>query len=149
MSKYDRDLDAIREANPDCTILTCHDEYMLATLVQGLDGALVGFASFIPELLTSLYAAVQAERSEGGAGGNQRKINRLKEVVYASGEPSGEAHARMKTAMMLAGRFRSNLTRPPIKAPSGPMLEKIRQAVAASNLTPAIGVEDAVPAGMV
>ena len=65
----------------------------------------------------------------------QRKINRLKEVVYASGEPSGEAHARMKTAMMLAGRFRSNLTRPPIKAPAGAMLEKIRQAVADSNLT--------------
>src|SRR5947208_9483166 len=143
MSKYDRDLEAIRASNPDCTILTCHDEYLLATLVQGLDGALVGFASFIPELITSLYAAVRAGDLKR-AQGIQRKINRLKEVVYASGEPSGEAHARMKTAMMLAGRFRSNLTRPPIKAPTGAKLEKIRQAVAESNLQPAAGVADSV-----
>jgi 4-hydroxy-tetrahydrodipicolinate synthase len=148
MSKYDRDLEAIRAANPNCTILTCHDEYLLATLVQGLDGALVGFASFIPELITALYAAVQAGDLKL-AQGIQRRINRLKEVVYASGEPSGEAHARMKTAMMLAGRFRSNLTRPPIKAPSGAMLDRIRQAVAESGLKPAIAVEDAVPAVMV
>src|SRR5438876_100780 len=148
MSKYDRDLEAIRASNPDCTILTCHDEYLLATLVQGLDGALVGFASFIPELITSLYAAVRAGDLKR-AQGIQRKINRLKEVVYASGEPSGEAHARMKTAMMLAGRFRSNLTRPPIKSPAGSMLERIRQAVAEFGLKPAIAVEDAVPAVMV
>ena len=148
MSKYDRDLAAIREANPACTILTCHDEYVLATLVQGLDGALVGFASFIPELLTSLYAAVQAGDLKL-AQNLQRRINVLKEVVYASGEPSGEAHARMKTAMMLAGRFRSNLTRPPIKAPTGAKLEKIRQAVAESNLQPAAGVADSVSAVMV
>ena len=148
MSKYDRDLEAIRAANPNCTILTCHDEYLLATLVQGLDGALVGFASFIPELIVSLYAAVQANDLKR-AQGIQRKINRLKEVVYASGEPSGEAHARMKTAMMLAGRFRSNLTRPPIKAPAGAMLEKIRQAVAQSELQPAPGVDNSVAAVMV
>jgi len=144
MSKYDRDLEAIRTSNPNCTILTCHDEYLLATLVQGLDGALVGFASFIPELITSLYVAVQAGDLKR-AQGIQGKINRLKEVVYASGEPSGEAHARMKTAMMLAGRFRSNLTRPPIKAPTGTMLEKIRRAVAESDLQPA-GTVDATSA---
>jgi 4-hydroxy-tetrahydrodipicolinate synthase len=144
MSKYDRDLEAIRTSNPNCTILTCHDEYLLATLVQGLDGALVGFASFIPELITSLYVAVQAGDLKR-AQEIQGKINRLKEVVYASGEPSGEAHARMKTAMMLAGRFRSNLTRPPIKAPTGTMLEKIRRAVAESNLQPA-GAVDSISA---
>jgi len=148
MSKYDRDLEAIRTANPDCTILSCHDEYLLATLVQGLDGALVGFASFIPELIIALYAAVQAGELRE-AQDIQRKINRLKEVVYASGEPSGEAHARMKTAMMLAGRFSSNLTRPPIKTPNGHMLERIRRAVAESDLKPASSVENAVPAVMV
>lgn len=135
MSKYDRDLAAVRAANPDCTILTCHDEYLLATLVQGVDGALVGFASFIPELIVELYAAV-TDGDLKRAQAVQRRINNLKEVVYADGEPSGDAHARMKTAMMLAGRFRSNLTRPPIKRPEGPMLDKIRKAVQQANLAP-------------
>jgi 4-hydroxy-tetrahydrodipicolinate synthase len=136
LSKYDRDIAAVRAANPAATILTCHDEYLLATMVQGVDGALVGFASFIPELVTALYDAV--------CGGNlheaqaiQRRINVLKEVVYAAGEPSSDAHSRMKTAMMLAGRFKSNLTRPPIRKPSGAILEKIRAAVNQSNLEPA------------
>jgi hypothetical protein len=55
----------------------------------------------------------------------------------------------MKTAMMLAGRYRSNLTRPPIKAPTGAMLEKIRQAISQSELEPAPGVDNSASAVMV
>ena len=55
MNKYARDVRAIRETGADVTILTCHDEYLLASMVQGVDGALVGFASFIPELITELW----------------------------------------------------------------------------------------------
>jgi hypothetical protein len=43
----------------------------------------------------------------------------------------------MKTAMMLAGRLRSSLTRPPVRPPSGAILERIREAVERSGLTPA------------
>lgn len=143
MSKYDRDLAAVRAANPKVTMLTCHDEYLLTSMVQGVDGALVGFASFIPELIVDLYRAV----SDGNlhrAQSIQARINPLKDVVYASGEPSGDAHARMKTAMMLAGRLRSNVTRPPVTAPSGAMLERIRKAVAEARLSPAAELMAAV-----
>jgi len=136
MSKYDRDLAAVRAANPAITMLTCHDEYLLTSMVQGVDGALVGFASFIPELIVDLYQAV-CDGDLKRAQAIQARINPLKEVVYASGEPSGDAHARMKTAMMLAGRLRSNLTRPPVGAPIGAMIERIRKAVAAAQLSPA------------
>ena len=105
-------------------------------MVQGVDGALVGFASFIPEWIVDLYQAV-CDGDLRKAMSIQRLIDELKEVVYASGEPSGDAHARMKTAMMLAGRFRSNLTRPPIEPPSGAVLERIRNAVERSGVTPA------------
>ncbi len=39
------DLKAIRAAAPSCAVLICHDEHLLASMVQGIDGALVGFAS--------------------------------------------------------------------------------------------------------
>jgi 4-hydroxy-tetrahydrodipicolinate synthase len=136
MSKYARDIAAIRSANPRATILTCHDEYLLASMVQGVDGALVGFASFIPEWIIELYQAV-CDGDLKKAMSIQHRINVLKDVVYASGEPSGDAHSRMKTAMMLAGRFRSNLTRPPIRKPSAELVERIREAVEQSGLTPA------------
>jgi len=136
MSKYARDIAAIRSANPRATILTCHDEYLLASMVQGVDGALVGFASFIPDWIVDLYQAV-CDGDLKKAMSLQQRINVLKDVVYASGEPSGDAHSRMKTAMMLSGRFRSNLTRPPIRKPSAELVERIRNAVDQSGLTPA------------
>lgn len=135
MSQYDRDILAIRAAAPDKTILTCHDEYLLATMVQGVDGALVGFASFIPELVTALYRAV-CEGDLRKAQAIQARIYGLKAVVYAAGEPSGEAHARMKAAMVMAGRFRSERTRPPFRPPEGEMRERIRQAVETAALEP-------------
>jgi hypothetical protein len=60
MNKYARDLRAIKQANSSVTVLTCHDEYLLASMVQGVDGALVGFGSFIPQMIVDLYAAVTA-----------------------------------------------------------------------------------------
>jgi len=39
--------------------------------------------------------------------------------------------------LMLAGRLQSNLTRPPVTAPSGAMLDRIRKAVEEAKLSPA------------
>jgi len=135
MSKYARDIAAIRAANPECAILTCHDEYLLASMVQGVDGALVGFASLIPDWIVELFGAVCAGDLRR-AQAVQHRINQLNEVVYADGEPSGDAHARLKTALMLAGRLPSNRTRPPIRPPAGAMLDRIRAAVKESGLAP-------------
>jgi len=133
MSKYARDLAAIRESSSDVTILTCHDEYLLASMVQGVDGALVGFGSFIPDIITQLYAAVQAGDLKK-AQALQAEAQPLKEVVYATGEPSSEAHARMKTAMMFAGRLKSDVVRRPIETPTGVARDALRQAVEASSV---------------
>lgn len=133
MSQYARDIAAIRESDPKATILTCHDEYLLATMVQGVDGALVGFASFIPEMITALYKAV-CDGDLKKAQEIQWKINPLKEVVYASGEPSSDAHARMKMAMYLAGRMSSTTVRPPIRIPTGATYDAIHQAVKNAGL---------------
>jgi 4-hydroxy-tetrahydrodipicolinate synthase len=67
----------------------------------------------------------------------QRTINSLKDVVYAQDEPSGDAHARMKAAMVAAGRFQSARTRPPIEPPTGEILERIRRTVDRAGLAPA------------
>jgi len=133
MSKYTRDIAAIRTADPDCTILTCHDEYLLPTLVQGVDGALVGFASFIPDWITALFRAVR-EGDLKKAQDIQNRINPLKDVVYAKGEPSSDAHARMKVAMHLCGRISATTVRPPIEVPTGKAYDAIVKAVNESGL---------------
>ena len=44
-------------------------------------------------------------------------ITPLKDAVYGGGEPTGEAHARMKAAMVAAGIFKNGTMRPPTVAP--------------------------------
>lgn len=128
MNKYAVDIRYIRAAAPEKSIITCHDEYLLASMVQGVDGALVGFASFIPDKIVALYDAVKAGDLKR-AMQLQFEINPLKDVVYGFGEPTGEAHARMKYAMALAGRFKSSLCRPPTRTPEGAVAKGIEDAL--------------------
>jgi 4-hydroxy-tetrahydrodipicolinate synthase len=134
MNKYARDLKAIRAVAPDKALLTCHDEYLLASMVQGVDGALVGFASLIPGLINDLLEAVKAG-DLAKAQAIQARIDPLKEAVYGGGEPTGEAHANMKAAMAAAGIFRSGTVRAPTVAPSAAELATIAEAVASAGLT--------------
>ena len=133
MNKYARDLKEIRAVAPDKALLTCHDEYLLASMVQGIDGALVGFASLIPGLIMELLDAV-ARGDLGEAMRVQGMIDPLKDAVYGAGEPTGEAHACMKAAMAAAGIIPSGTVRPPTVAPSPEELKRINAAVAAAGL---------------
>jgi 4-hydroxy-tetrahydrodipicolinate synthase len=133
MGKYAQDLKAIRAAAPEKALLTCHDEYLLASMVQGVDGALVGFASLIPELIQELLDAVAAGDLKR-AMQVQGVIDPLKQAVYGDGEPTGEAHACMKAAMAAAGIFDRATVRPPTIAPSAEELARIRAAVEGAGL---------------
>jgi len=133
MNQYARDIAAIRAADSTKTILTCHDEYLLPSMVQGVDGALVGFGSFLPKAIHGLFQAVQrgdlheAQRI-------QAFINPLKDVVYGSGEPTGDAHSRLKEAMRVAGLIENATPRPPTTEPDKQEKEQIRAAVEAAGL---------------
>jgi 4-hydroxy-tetrahydrodipicolinate synthase len=133
MNKYARDLRAIKQANASVTVLTCHDEYLLASMVQGVDVALVGFGSFIPQMIVDLYEAVMAGDLRT-AMDLQARINPLKDVVYGGGEPTGDAHARMKMAMYLAGIPKSPAVQPPTRLPSGAELTVIEEALRAAGM---------------
>lgn len=128
MNKYARDVRTIRQADPNVSVLTCHDEYLLPSMVQGVDGALVGFGSFIPQMIIDLYAAV-CDGDLKRAMDLQNRINPLKDVVYGSGEPTGDAHARMKMAMYLSGVVKSPVVQPPTRPPAGAELAAIAQAL--------------------
>ncbi|WP_062191960.1 dihydrodipicolinate synthase family protein [Caldimonas taiwanensis] len=133
MNKYAADIAAIRAVAPTKAILTCHDEYLLASMVQGVDGALVGFATFIPSLIADLWSAVQAGDLRR-AMQIQAVINPLKDAVYGMGEPTGEAHARMKAGMWLAGILDNPRVRPPTEAPDEAEIHALRAALAQAGL---------------
>jgi len=103
LGRYERDIRALRAEAPHVSLLNCMDEY-------------------------ELMAAMRADDL-----GRVREINEriwpVKEAVYGAGEPSGDAHVRMKEGVALRGIFRSALVRPPVLPPSA---EDVAAAMAAA-----------------
>lgn len=114
MSRWLYDYQELKNANQDVPIITCHDEFLLPTLLEAADGALVGFAGFVPELIVELVQRALAG-DLGGAKETQKKVEPLNRIVYAFGEPSSSAHQRMKCARWLLGMFPSPKMRRPLR----------------------------------
>ncbi len=114
MSRWAYDYRNLKISAPDVSIISCQDEYLLVTLLDGADGALVGFAGFVPELITALVKAALSGDLEQ-ANMLQDKVRPLSQIVYRFGEPSSDAHQRMKCAMTLLGKFPSMRMRRPIR----------------------------------
>lgn len=114
MSRWAYDYRNLKLSAPDVSIISCQDEYLLVTLLDGADGALVGFAGFVPELITALaQAALSGDLEQANM--LQDKVRPLSQIVYRFGEPSSDAHQRMKCAMTLIGKFPSMRMRRPIR----------------------------------
>ncbi len=121
---YEKDIRVLREKAPHLTILTCHDEYLLTSMLPGVDGALIGFAGCIPELITDMWKAVKAG-DYATALSLEQKVSAMSEAIYGVGQPSGDAHARMKYAIYRRGIFSS----PKMKEPVLPIHEKEKQQI--------------------
>lgn len=133
MARYGHDFRVLQRELPDVTILTCHDEYLLPTLLEGAHGALVGFAGFVPDLIVELVEAALG-RDLPRALAAQDRIYPLAKLVYRFGEPSGDAHQRMKAAMFLLGRLPSALVRPPLRPLPDSEMDRVRQELISAGL---------------
>ena len=130
MARWRYDYERLKEAAPHVPVLTCHDEYLLASLLEGCDGALIGFAGFVPELMVEVVrCALNGDLA--GARKARQLVDPLARIVYNFGEPSGDAHQRMKYARWLMGRFPSMVMRRPLRPLPGAEITKIRQRLEA------------------
>jgi 4-hydroxy-tetrahydrodipicolinate synthase len=135
MARWGYDYRRLKAATPRVSIVSCHDEYLLATLLDGCDGALVGFAGFVPELIVELVRTALAGDLKG-AYAAQEKVRPLSQVVYRFGEPSSDAHQRMKCAMTLLGHFPSMRMRRPLRPLPPAEVERIRRELVESGFLP-------------
>lgn len=130
MSRWQYDYEQLKAAAPHVSIVTCHDEFLLPTLLEGADGALIGFAGFVPELMVeAVHAALDGDLVRARAA--RETVAPLARLIYNFGEPGCGAHQRMKVARWLMGRFPSPLFRRPIRPLSEAGLEDIRKQLKA------------------
>ena len=137
MALYERDVRLLRREAPELSILTCHDEYLLSSMYVGVDGALIGFAGCIPELIVEAWKAVKANDFPETRR-LQEMIFPMAETIYGIGQPSGEAHARMKEALAQRGIFSSSLMREPVLPLSSEEKESVARALTEARLPSAL-----------
>jgi 4-hydroxy-tetrahydrodipicolinate synthase len=128
MSRWLWDYEQLKAARPELSIITCHDEYLLPTLMEAGDGALIGFAGFAPELMVKLVHAC-LDGDLAAAKEAQKMVAPLARLIYNFGEPGCGAHQRMKVAKWLLGEFSSPVFRRPLRPLSEQQIEDIRKGL--------------------
>jgi 4-hydroxy-tetrahydrodipicolinate synthase len=134
MARWLWDYEQLKNANPDVTIITCHDEYLLPTLLEAGDGALIGFGGFAPQLMMDLVHAC-LEGDYARAKQTQKTVGPLARLIYNFGEPGCGAHQRMKVAKWLLGEISSPVFRRPVRPLSEERVEELRKGLRAIGLT--------------
>ena len=130
MARWRWDYEQLRAKAPRVPILTCHDEYLLPTLVEGAEGALIGFAGFAPELMVEVvHAALELDLPRARKA--QQTVAPLARIIYNFGEPGSGAHQRMKVALWLMGKFPSPVFRRPIRPLPVDQIARIREELQA------------------
>lgn len=115
-SIYEHDVRELRKHCPDISLITCHDETLCVSWFPGMDGALIGFAGCVPELITSAWDIFKNpdKHTLKEAQDASDRIYPISQAIYGGGQPSGEAHARLKEALRQRGVFNSALMRKPV-----------------------------------
>jgi len=128
MSRWLWDYQQLKSARPELSIITCHDEYLLPTLLEAGDGALIGFAGFAPRLMVNLvHACLEADLK--AAKNAQKTVAPLARLIYNFGEPGSGAHQRMKVAKWLMGEFPGPVVRRPLRPLSKHQIDDIRKSL--------------------
>jgi 4-hydroxy-tetrahydrodipicolinate synthase len=125
MARWLYDYEQLKAAAPRETIVTSHDEYLLPTLVEAGDGALIGFGGFAPELMVALVDACVAGDLKS-AKEAQKTVAPLARLIYNFGEPGCSAHQRMKVALWLMGHISSPVFRRPTRPLTAAQVDRIR-----------------------
>jgi 4-hydroxy-tetrahydrodipicolinate synthase len=133
MARWLWDYEQLKAARPGLSIITCHDEYLLPTLLEAGDGALIGFAGFAPELMVELvHACLEGDLPRAKKA--QRTVAPLARLIYNFGEPGCGAHQRMKVAKWLLGGISSPVFRRPVRPLSETEVQRLREGLQALGL---------------
>ena len=106
----------------------------------GCNGLLSGSGSVIADLQSELFRAVQANDLAAARALNDR-IYPLAKVFYA--DPWADMHNRMKEALVLLGRLKRAVVRPPLVKLPAAEIARIDAALKAAGITAAGAVDRA------
>jgi 4-hydroxy-tetrahydrodipicolinate synthase len=112
-------------------VLSTQSSWLMSSLVLGCRGLLSGSGSVIADLQAKLFRAVQGSDLREARALNDR-IYPLASVFYA--QPWADMHNRMKEALVLLGRLKKAVVRPPLVKIEAAEIGRIKQALETAGL---------------
>src|SRR2546423_162812 len=128
---FEEQLRVLQQLARPVNVLTTHSAWLLSSLVLGCNGLLSGSGSVIADFQAQLFAAVQKNDLAEARRLNDR-IYPLARAFYA--EPWADMHNRMKEALVILGRQKRAVVRPPLVKLGDPEIGRIRQALVDAGL---------------
>ena len=113
-SIYEHDVRVLKAECPDVALITCHDETLCTSWLPRMDGALIGFAGCTPEIICKAWKDIKADAPLSVIRDDSDCIYHIAQAIYGGGQPSGEAHARLKEALVQRGIFKNGIMRKPV-----------------------------------
>lgn len=127
VATYEQNLRLIRKLRPEFVVLGSGDEHLLTSYLVGSAGSQVSLACVVPELVVTLWNAVEAGDWER-ARATHAKLYPLAVAIYRDA-PGGRATVRLKACLKLLGRLSCDAVRPPQPPASSNELQALEQAL--------------------
>jgi 4-hydroxy-tetrahydrodipicolinate synthase len=132
MRRWDTEIPVIRAENPDLTIMSCHDEYLLHTAFD-VDGVLVGYGGLAPEIINDLLQAGLAKDYAAARAVHDRMLPITKAVYHRGSHMEGTV--ALKLGLKARGVLEHATVRPPLVDLSPEAEQEIVDALKAADLT--------------
>jgi 4-hydroxy-tetrahydrodipicolinate synthase len=132
MRRWDTEIPVIRAENPDLTIMSCHDEYLLHTAFD-VDGFLVGYGGLAPEIINDLLQAGLAKDYAAARAVHDRMLPITKAVYHRGSHMEGTV--ALKLGLKARGVLEHATVRPPLVDLSLEAEQEIVDALKAADLT--------------
>jgi 4-hydroxy-tetrahydrodipicolinate synthase len=129
--RHEQNIRALQGLARPVNVLSTNSSWLMSSLAMGCDGLLSGAGSVIADLQVALFEAVRDHDLDRAKAVNDR-IYPIAQCFYT--EPFGDMHNRMKEALVILGRQKRAVVRPPLVKLSDDEIAGIARALSDAHV---------------
>jgi 4-hydroxy-tetrahydrodipicolinate synthase len=130
---HERHIRTLQSLPRPVTLLTTHSGWLMASLTMGANGLLSGAGSVVADLQVAMFEAVKNQDLATARRINDR-LYPVQQAFYAA--PFLDMHNRMKECLVLLGRLKRAVVRPPLVKLPEAEIARLKQALDAARIHP-------------
>ena len=130
---HERHIRTLQARPRPVALLTTHSAWLMASLTMGAGGLLSGAGSVVADLQVALFEAVKAKDLARAQAINDR-LYPVQQAFYAP--PFLDMHNRMKECLVLLGRMKRAVVRPPLMKLPEAEIARLKQALDEAGIHP-------------